>query len=123
MAIHEHLKIRNEVSNFKFFLPRLKEKFKPRQHTGGTDSTENENDKINKFNMKVQFDTDTITDKNRQCITSVIKHWGLSGYSNVLPHSMSGDSDEARNPQQFHNENRYNCRITEQTDNYLTKLT
>jgi len=35
--------------------------------------------------MKVQFDSETDRDKNRQCITSGIKHWGLSGYSSVLP--------------------------------------
>jgi len=59
--------------NFKIFLPLFKEKIKTRQHTGDTDRKENETN--DKFNMKVQFDTDTRTDKNRQCITRYIKNW------------------------------------------------
>ncbi len=31
------------------------------------------------------IDRYTDKNKNRQCITSGIKHWGLSGYSSVLP--------------------------------------
>jgi len=59
--------------NFKIFLPFLKEKIKTRQHTGDTDRKENETN--DKFNMKVQFDSNTRTDKNRQCITRYIKNW------------------------------------------------
>jgi len=53
--------------NFKIFLPLFKEKIKTRQHTGYTDRKENETN--DKYNMKVQFDSDPRTDKNRQCIT------------------------------------------------------
>ncbi len=58
--------------NFKIFLPLFK-KIKTRQHTGDTDRKENRTN--DKFNMKVQFDSDTRTDKNRQCITRYIKNW------------------------------------------------
>lgn len=50
--------------NFKIFLPLFKEKIKTRQRT--TDPDKNES--IDKFNVKVQFDSNTRTDKNRQCI-------------------------------------------------------
>jgi len=59
-----------QEKNFKIFLPLLKEKIKIRLHTGDTDRKENETN--DKFNMKVQFDTNTRTDKNRQCITGGI---------------------------------------------------
>ena len=49
--------------NFKFFLPLYKEKIKTLQHTGDTDRKENETN--DNFNMKVQFESDTRTDKNR----------------------------------------------------------
>jgi len=56
---------------FQNFSPRLKEKkIKTRQHTGDTDRKENETN--DKFNMKVQFDRNLRTDKNRQCITGGI---------------------------------------------------
>ena len=50
--------------NFKIFLPLFKEKIKTRQRT--TDPDKNES--IDKFNMKVQFDPNTRTDKNRQSV-------------------------------------------------------
>ena len=54
--------------NFKIFLPLFKEKIKTRQRT--TDpNKEGISKSIDKFNMKVQFDSNTRTDKNRQCIT------------------------------------------------------
>ena len=55
--------------NFKIFLPFFKEKIKTRQRT--TDKKDR-NESIDKFNMKVQFDSNTRTDKNRQCITGGI---------------------------------------------------
>ena len=67
--------------NFKIFLPLFKEKIKTLQHTGDTDRKEN--DTNDKFNMKVQFDTDTRTDKNRQCITGGIFYCRDSGYFSV----------------------------------------
>lgn len=62
-----------QKKNFKISLPLFKEKIKTRQHTGDTDIKENETN--DKFNMKVQFDSDTRADKNRQCITRYIKNW------------------------------------------------
>jgi hypothetical protein len=55
------------------------EKIKTRQHTGDKDSNEND-----KFNMIALNDKYTDSNKNRRCITSVIKHWVLSGYESVL---------------------------------------
>ncbi len=55
--------------NFKIFLPFFKEKIKTRQRT--TDKKDR-NESIDKFNMKVQFDSNPRTDKNRQCITGGI---------------------------------------------------
>jgi hypothetical protein len=45
----------------------------------------------------------TDTNKNRQCITSGIKHWGLSCYSSILPRVKFSVTDRivARNPQRF----------------------
>ena len=67
--------------NFKIFLPLFKEKIKTRQHTGDTDRKENETN--DKFNMKVQFDRNLRTDKNRQCITGGIFYCRDSGYFSV----------------------------------------
>jgi hypothetical protein len=55
--------------------------------------------RIDKFNMKVQFDSETDRDKNRQCITSGIKHWGLSGYSSILPRIKFGVTGQDNSPQ------------------------
>lgn len=65
--------------NFKIFLPLFKEKIKTRQRT--TDPDKNES--IDKFNVKVQFDSNTRTDKNRQCITGGIFYCRDSGYFSV----------------------------------------
>lgn len=81
------------LKNFKIFLPLFKEKIKTRPHTGDTDRKEN--DTNDKFNMKVQFDSDTRTDKNRQCITCgifycrVIAGFSVSA-SNKLSCNMTG---------------------------------
>jgi len=37
--------------------------------------------------------------KNRQCITSGIKHWGLSCYSSVLPRIKFGVTGQDSSPQ------------------------
>ena len=66
--------------NFKIFLPLFKEKIKTRQHTTNPDK-KGINESIDKFNMRAQFDTNTRTDKNRQCITTCIKHLAISGIS------------------------------------------
>jgi len=50
---------------FQNFSPTLK-KIKTRKHTSDPDRKENE--KIDKFNMKMQFARNLRTDKNRQCI-------------------------------------------------------
>ena len=68
--------------NFKIFLPLFKEKIKTRQHTSDPDK-EGINESIDKFNMKVQFDSNTQTDKNRQCITGGIFYCRDSGYFSV----------------------------------------
>ena len=60
----------SQEKNFKIFLLRFKEKIKTHQHMGDTDINEIETN--DKFNMKVQFDSYTRTDKNRQCITGGI---------------------------------------------------
>lgn len=92
---------------FQNFLPRLKEKIKTRQHTGTTDRKENETN--DKFNMKVQFDSTTRTDKNRQCITRYIKNWAdtteIEGYSS-LQTLYWFNSDELRSAQLFIYRNR-----------------
>jgi hypothetical protein len=64
----------------KFFSPSFK-KNRTRQHTGVTDRKENETN--DKFNMKVQFDSNLRTDKNRQCITGGIFYCRDSGYFSV----------------------------------------
>jgi hypothetical protein len=57
--------------NFKIFLPLFKEKIKTLQRT--SDPYKNDRNESNyKFNMKVQFDRNLRTDKNRQCITGGI---------------------------------------------------
>ena len=86
--------------NFKIFLPLIKEKIKTLQHTG--DTVRKENDTNDKFNMKVQFDTDTRTDKNRQCITGGIFYCRDSGYfsvsaSNKLSCNLTGQFFEIGN--------------------------
>jgi hypothetical protein len=53
--------------NFKIFLPLFKEKIKTLQRTTDQDNKDR-NESIDKFNMKVQFDRNLRTDKNRQCI-------------------------------------------------------
>jgi len=59
------------LENFKIFIPLFKGEIKTRQPTSGLDKKEI-NESIDKFNMKVQFDSNTRTDKNRQCITGGI---------------------------------------------------
>jgi len=38
-------------------------------------------------------------DKNRQLLTSGIKHWGLSGYSSILPRIKFGVTGQESSPQ------------------------
>jgi len=59
--------------NFKIFLPLFKEKIKTLQRTTYPDK-EGINESIDKFNMKVQFDSNTRRDKNAQLLTSGIKN-------------------------------------------------
>lgn len=49
------------------------------------------------------IDRYTERNKNRQCITSGIKHWGSGGYVSVLPRIKFNVTDRivARNPQRF----------------------
>lgn len=52
------------------------------------------------------------TDENaRQCTTSGIKHWGLSGYSSVLPRIKFGvtGQESSPHPQRFHTAVRRNA--------------
>jgi len=84
----------------KFFSHALKKKIKTRQHTGDTDRKENETN--DKFNMKMQFDSDTRTDKNRQCITGGIFYCrdsaGFSvSASNKLSCNLTGQCFEIGN--------------------------
>ena len=84
---------------FQNFSPTLKrKKIITRQHTGNIDK----NDSIDKFNMKVQFDRNLRTDKNRQCITGGIFYCRDSGYfsvsaSNELSCNLTGQSFEIGN--------------------------
>lgn len=92
----------------KFFPHAYKKKIKTRQHTGDTDRKENETN--DKFNMKVQFDSDPRTDKNRQCITRYIKNWAdtteINGCSS-LQTLCRFDSSVLRSAQLFIYRNRY----------------
>jgi hypothetical protein len=90
-----------QEKNIKIFLPRFrKKKIKTRQHTGITDRKEDEaNDK---FNMKVQFDSNLRTDKNRQCITGGIFYCRASAAfsvsaSNKLLYNLTGQCFEIGN--------------------------
>jgi hypothetical protein len=60
--------------------------------------------------MKVQFDSDTQTDKNRQCITRYIKNWAdtteIKGRSS-LQTLYRFDSDVLRSAQLFIYRNRW----------------
>jgi hypothetical protein len=95
------------IENFKIFLPLFTEKIKTLQHTSDTDRKEN--DTNDKFNMKVQFDSNLRTDKNRQCITGGIFYCresaNLKGCSSLQTSSWL-DSDVHRNRQQKHTANR-----------------
>ena len=87
--------------NFKIFLHLFKEKIKTRQHTTNPDK-KGINESIDKFNMRAQFDTNTRTDKNRQCITSGIFYCRDSGYFNVsasnkLSYNLTGQCFEIGN--------------------------
>ena len=97
-----------QEKNFKIFLPLLK-KNKTRQHTVDTDRKE-KNDSNEKFNMKVQFDSNSLTDKNRQCITRYIKNWAdttkIKGCCS-LQTLYRFDSDVLRSAQLFIYRNRY----------------
>jgi hypothetical protein len=90
----------NNVSNFKIFLPLFTEKIKTLQHTSDTDRKEN--DTNDKFNMKEQFDSNSRTDKNRQCITGGIFYCrGSAGFSvsasNKLSCNLTGQCSEIGN--------------------------
>ena len=87
--------------NFKIFLPLFKEKIKTLQRTIDPDKNDR-NESIDKFNMKVQFDSNTLTDKNRQCITGGIFYCRDSGYfsvsaSNKLSCNLTGKCFEIGN--------------------------
>jgi hypothetical protein len=60
--------------NFKIFLPLFKEKIKTLQRTTDPDK-EGINESIDKFNMKVQFDSNTRRDKNAQLVTGICFQW------------------------------------------------
>ena len=86
---------------FKIFLPLFKEKIKTLQRNTDPDKKEI-NESIDKFNMKVQFDSDTRTDKNRQCITGGIFYCRYSaGFSvsasNKLSCNLTGQCFEIGN--------------------------
>jgi hypothetical protein len=51
-----------------------------------------------------------LTDKNAQLVTSGIKHWGLSGYANILPRIKFSVTRQESSPQSptFHTANRFN---------------
>ncbi len=96
--------------NFKIFIPLFKEKIKILQRTTDPDN-KGINDSIDKFNMKVQFDPNTRTDKNRQCITDGIFYCrdsaGFSvSASNKLSCNMTGKCFEIGNknipPNRYH---------------------
>lgn len=95
--------------NFKISLPLFKEKIKTLQRTTNPDK-KGINVSIDKFNMKVQFDSNTRTDKNSQCITRYIKNWadttGINGCSS-LQTLYRVDSDVLRSAQLFIYRNRY----------------
>ena len=68
--------------NFKIFLPLFKEKIKTRQHTTDPDK-EGINESIDKFNLKEQFDSNTLTDKYAQLVTGGIFYCQDSGCFSV----------------------------------------
>jgi hypothetical protein len=87
--------------NFKIFLPLFKEKIKTRQHITNPDK-KGINESIDKFKMKVQFDSNSRTDKNRQCITGGIFYCrdsaGFSvSASNKLSCNLTGQCFEIGN--------------------------
>lgn len=61
------------------------------------------------------IDRYTERNKNRQCITSGIKHWGLGGYVSVLSRIKFCATGLDSSPQSptFHTANRYNQRINQ----------
>lgn len=73
------------------------------------DTERKENETNDKFNMKVQFDRNLRTDKNRQCITRYIKNWAdtteIKGCSS-LQTLCRFDSDVIRSAQLFIYRNR-----------------
>ncbi|WP_076792665.1 hypothetical protein [Chlorobium sp. KB01] len=86
--------------NFKIFLPRFKKKLK--HATTQATQTEKKNETIDKFNMKVQFDSNPRTDKNRQCITGGIFYCRESACfsvsaSNKLSCNLTGQCFEIGN--------------------------
>ena len=98
-----------QEKNFKIFLPLFKEKIKTLQRTTVPDKKDR-NESIDKFNMKVQFDRNLRTDKNRQCITRYIKNWAditeIKGCSS-LQTLYRFDSTVLRSAQLFIYRNRY----------------
>jgi len=86
---------------FQNFSPTLKRKKLNHANTQAT-QTEKENETNDKFNMKVQFDRNLRTDKNRQCITGGIFYCrdsaGFSvSASNKLSCSLTGQCFEIGN--------------------------
>ena len=77
--LQAHLKTAPANANPKF----LKELAKPAQAQNFKIFLHAKRKRIDKFNMKVQFDRNLRTDKNRQCITGGIFYCRDSGYFNV----------------------------------------
>ena len=73
------------------------------------DTDRNEIETNDKFNMKVQFDSYTRTDKNRQCITGGIFYCRDSADFSVSASKRFADNLTAvlRNRQQKHTVNRF----------------
>lgn len=69
-ALSKSLQSQPKKRILKFFSHAKKKKNITSQHTGT--QTKKKNETNDKFNMKVQFDRNTRTDKNRQCITGGI---------------------------------------------------
>ena len=87
-----------------FSPPSLKKKIKTLQRSTDPDKNDknDRNESNDKFNMKGQFDQNTRTDKNRQCITGGIFYCRDSGYfsvfaSNKLSCNLTGQCFEIGN--------------------------
>jgi hypothetical protein len=106
---------------FQNFSPTLKrKKIKHSNTLGDTDRKENETN--DKFYMKVQFDRNLRTDKNRHCITGGIFYCRHSGYfsvsaSNKLSCNLTGQCFEIGNKNIPPNRQVQTYRTTQRTIN------